>query len=62
MHLVPFNSENHESGSIYLYLDRKISAYNLTKKERSSALVIERVEDYREAYQILSKLIRRKRL
>lgn len=57
IHLVPFKSEKGESGSIYLYLDRKIKTYNLTDKERSYKLVIERVEDYKNAYRILHELI-----
>jgi len=57
IHLVPFKSGDKESGSIYLYLDRKIKTYNLTNKERSSAIVIERVEDYQEAYRLLKRLI-----
>ncbi|MFK7806488.1 MAG: hypothetical protein AB8F74_01680 [Saprospiraceae bacterium] len=56
IHLVKFKEDDIVTGSIYIYFDKEIKFYSVSKKERTNQAVIERVNGFEKFIELFNGL------
>ena len=60
LHLLKFEEEGIENGTIYIYQPEKLKFYDLIKRERTNQIKIERISDFQNVFNLIQSLRKNK--